>query len=301
MTSDQSLTTNPLFDTVCVVGVGLIGGSLGLALRERGLARQVIGAVRREETINAAFQKGAVNNATTDLAEAARGADLVFLATPVGQMPEICERLAPLVRASAIVTDAGSTKAEVTAKCGKAFGQKAHFIGGHPMAGSERTGVEAAQANLFEGAIWVLTPAAGTPEQEVTRLVSMIEALGAMPLLMDAAVHDSLLAVTSHLPHITAAALVHLFAASHRQHEVTQQLIAGGWRDATRVAAGSPEMWRDICVSNAPALSEGLDDLMQELRRLRQLLSDQDADGLLEWFEAASVVRRRQGYFPRRG
>ncbi|MBV9868102.1 MAG: prephenate dehydrogenase/arogenate dehydrogenase family protein [Abitibacteriaceae bacterium] len=288
-----------LFDTVCVVGVGLIGGSFGLAMRERKLARQVIGAVRREETINAAFQRGAVDNATTDLAEAARGADLVLVASPVGQMKAICEQLGPVVRAGAIVTDAGSTKDDVVAGCSKCFGQKAFFVGGHPMAGSERTGVEAARSNLFENAIWVLTPTADTPEPVVTKLVAMIEGLGATPLLLNAAIHDSLLAVTSHLPHLTAAALVHLFSDAHSEYEVAQQLIAGGWRDSTRVAAGSSEMWRDICLSNTAALTKSLDDLLEQLHQLRHMLQEKDADKLYDWFESASTVRRKQGYFPR--
>lgn len=288
-----------LFDTVCVVGVGLIGGSFGMAIRERKLARQVIGAVRREASINEAFQRGAVDNATTDLAEAARGADLVFIASPVGQMPDLCEQLAPIARAGAIITDAGSTKDEVVTRCSKFFGQKAHFVGGHPMAGSERTGVEAARANLFENAVWVLTPTADTPEPVVTKLVATVEALGATPLLLNAAIHDSLLAVTSHLPHLTAAALVHLFADTHSEYEVVQQLIAGGWRDSTRIAAGSPEMWRDICLSNGPALVNSLDGLLEELHQLRHMLQDKDAESLLKWFEAASIVRRKQGYFPR--
>jgi prephenate dehydrogenase len=288
-----------MFDSVCIVGVGLIGGSFGMAVRERGLARQVVGAVRREATINAAFQRGAVDNATTDLAEAARGADLVFLAPPVGQMNSLCQQLAPIIRADAIVTDAGSTKAAFVDQCSRAFGQKAYFVGGHPMAGSERTGVEAARADLFEGAIWVLTPTAGTPPPVVNQLVELVEGVGATPLLLDAHIHDALLAVTSHLPHITAAGLVHMFMRSRDKSEVAQQLIASGWRDATRVAAGSSDMWRDICLANAPALTKSLDEFIEEMQDLREMIVEQNGDALYDWFERASVVRRKQGYFPR--
>ncbi|MDF2440460.1 MAG: prephenate dehydrogenase [Abditibacteriota bacterium] len=288
-----------MFDSVCIVGVGLIGGSFGMAVRERKLARHVVGAVRREETINQAFQRGAVDNATTDLAEAARGADLVFMAPPVGQMSSLCEQLAPVVRADAIVTDAGSTKAGFVDQCTRAFGQKAYFVGGHPMAGSERTGVEAARADLFEGAIWVLTPTAGTPPPVVNQLVELIEALGATPLLLDANIHDAILAVTSHLPHITAAALVHQFVRTRDKSDVAQQLIASGWRDATRVAAGSPDMWRDICLGNAPALTKTLDEMIEELHNLRDMIEDQNGEKLHDWFNRASIARRKQGYFPR--
>jgi Prephenate dehydrogenase len=275
----------PLFDTVCIVGVGLIGGSFGIALREKQLARQVVGAVRRQETINAAFQKGAVDNATTDLAQAVRDADLLLLAPPVGQMKALCEEIAPLLKEGAIVTDAGSTKADIVAECAPIFGEKAHFIGGHPMAGSERTGVENAQGNLFENATWILTPDATTPFTVITRMQQLVEGIGAKPLVLDPQTHDQLLAVSSHVPHITAAALVHLFDQTREQHSVVEQLIAGGWRDSTRVAAGSPEMWRDICLANAMPIGESLDDLIAELQKLRGLLSECKAD------EIGDVVR----------
>lgn len=290
-----------MFDTVCVVGVGLIGGSFGIALREKKLARQVIGAVRRKETINAAFQKGAVDNATTDLAEAARGADLVLLAPPVGQIKTLCEELSPVVRADAIVTDAGSTKSQLVEQCTPIFGTKAHFIGGHPMAGSERTGVEHARADLFEGAIWILTPIDQTSREELDRLKALVEAIGAIPFIIDPETHDQLLAVTSHLPHLTAAALVHLFSAAQENHDIVPRLIAGGWRDSTRVAAGSPEMWRDICLANAPAIGKGLDELISEMQNLKEMLEAKNGDDLHAWFEAASKVRRKHGYFPRSG
>jgi prephenate dehydrogenase len=288
-----------MFDTVCIVGVGLIGGSFGIAVREKKLARQVIGAVRRQETINAAFQKRAVDNATTNLAEAMRGADLVFLAPPVGQVKALCEELAPHVREGAIVTDAGSTKAEMVKECAPIFGSKAHFIGGHPLAGSERTGVEHARGDLFNNATWILTPSAETPASETEKLKALIDGIGAVALVLDPQTHDQLLAVTSHIPHITAAALVHLFATAQKEHELVEKLIAGGWRDSTRIAAGSPEMWRDICVANAPSIGKSLDELIAELQKLRSLLEEKNGDELHDWFEAASVVRRKHGYFPR--
>ena len=167
------------------------------------------------------------------------------------------------------------------------------------MAGSEKSGVEAARSDLFKGATWVLTPTAGTSPPVVNTLVELVEILGAQPLLLDAQLHDSLLAVTSHLPHITASALVHLFARTGERSNVAEQLIAGGWRDATRVAAGSSEMWRDICLANAPAITQSLDDLLDELHSLRHLLREGDGEALREWFEKASVVRKKQGYLPR--
>ena len=290
-----------LFDSVCIVGVGLIGGSFGMALRERGLARHVSGAVRREATAQEAVQRGAIDRAFFDAAEAARGADLVFIASPVGQMSALCAQLAPAVRADAIITDAGSTKARVVENGARFFGEKAYFVGGHPMAGSERTGVEAARGDLFEGAVWVLTPSASTPPPVVNQLLTLVEAVGATPLLLNAQAHDAMLAVTSHLPHLTASALVHVFAAAQRDSDVAQQLVAGGWRDSTRIAAGSAEMWRDICLDNAPALTRSLDEMIEQLQNVRDLLVGRESDALFEWFESAAVVRRKQGYFPRAG
>lgn len=288
-----------MFDTVCIVGVGLIGGSFGIAVREKKLAKQVIGAVRRQETINAAFQKGAVDNATTDLTEAARGADLILLAPPVGQIKSLCEELSPIVRAGAIVTDAGSTKQNIVEECAPIFGTKAHFIGGHPLAGSERTGVEHARGNLFENAIWILTPTPQTPKDATEKLKALIEAIGAQALVLDPQTHDQLLAVTSHIPHITAAALVHLFSKTQNEGDLIEKLIAGGWRDSTRVAAGSPEMWRDICLANASAVGKNLDELIVELQLLRNLLEEKNGEELHAWFDKASTIRRKHGYFPR--
>ncbi len=290
-----------LFDTVCIVGVGLIGGSFGQAVRERGLARHVVGAVRREETAKAAYEKGAVDSATTDLSEAVRGADLVFMAPPVGQIKNLCERIAPFVRADAIITDAGSTKAQIMRDCTPIFAPKSYFVGGHPMAGSEKTGVQSARSDLFEGATWVLTPTSDTPPPVVNQLLALVEGLGAQPLLLNASAHDQLLAVTSHLPHITAAALVHLFTQSQQQNDVATQLIATGWRDSTRIAAGNAEMWRDISLANAPALSKSLDNLIAELQKVRDLLSASESEKLNDWFEKAALQRRKHGYFPRGG
>ncbi len=288
-----------LFDTVCIVGVGLIGGSFGQAVRERGLARHVVGAVRREETARLALEKGAVDSASTNLMEAVRDADLVFMAPPVGQMASLCAQIAPVVRADAIITDAGSTKAQIMRECTQLFSPKAYFVGGHPMAGSERTGVEAARSDLFEGATWVLTPNADTPPPVVNQLLALVEGLGAQPLLLNATAHDQLLAVTSHLPHITAAALVHLFSNAKNESEVASQLIATGWRDSTRIAAGSAEMWRDISLANAPSLTKSLDDFIEELQSVRDMLSARESDELLEWFDQAAAQRRKTGYFPR--
>lgn len=278
-----------LFEKVCIAGIGLIGGSFGLALREKGLARRVVGLARREETCTAALKLGAVDEATTDFAVAVRDADLIFLASPVGQIKPLCEQFAPLLKDGAIVTDAGSTKAGIVGDCEKIFAGKATFIGGHPMAGSERTGVENASASLFEKAVWILTPTAATPTAAVNKMVQLVEALGARPLILGADQHDNLLAVTSHLPHITAAALVHLFTQTP---DIAKHLVAGGWRDSTRIAAGSPEMWRDICLANAPEIIKSTDEMIAQLTEFRDMVQRPDGEKLKCWFEEAARVRR---------
>ena len=283
----------PLFDTLAILGVGLIGGSLGLAARERGLARHVVGYARRGEVREAALACGAVDAATDDLVAAVREADCVFLATPLGVMRELCEQIAPHVRADALITDGGSVKGLVVYECAPLF-DSGNFVGGHPMAGSEQSGVGAARASLFEGATWALTPTLETNPQAIQRLFALIEGVGARPLTLAPYEHDKLVAVTSHLPHMTAAALVHRFASVRAEHPDVSQLTAGGWRDSTRVAAGDTTMWRDIALANAPAMLAALDDMVSELQSLRALIAEGEAqsESLFHWLEAASQVRK---------
>jgi prephenate dehydrogenase len=288
-----------MIDTLCIVGIGLIGGSLGLAVKERGLAKHVVGVARRPETLEKAVACGACDEATSDILEVAARADFFFLSPPVGQMKPLCEQIASVVRTGAIITDAGSTKAAIVRECAPLFNGKAAFVGGHPMAGSEQTGVEAARANLFEGAKWLFTPSPRTPDFAISNVRKLASAVGATPLVLDPEVHDQLLAVTSHLPHVTASALVHSYMRAREEHEITAQLVAGGWRDSTRIAAGSPEMWRDILLANREAITESLDDLIGELQAVRSMLGDEAGDDILKWFDEAAIARRKQGYIPR--
>jgi prephenate dehydrogenase len=282
-----------MFHRVCIVGIGLIGGSFGLALKKQALAREVVGVARRQSTLDEAMASGVCDFATSDVTEAATGADLVFLAPPVGQMSAICAQIAPVVAQGALITDAGSTKAQIVAECEPLFAGRAHFIGGHPMAGSEKVGPLAARDDLFHAATWILTPTPRTDALALETLQKMVAGFGAKPLLMDAQVHDDLLAVTSHLPHLTAAALTQVFRGASTKNEVASQLVAGGWRDSTRVAAGSPEMWRDICLANRGAILGALEDLSLELNHLRLALNEENSDSLLDWLQNAAIERRK--------
>jgi prephenate dehydrogenase len=281
-----------MFNRVCIVGIGLIGGSFGLALKKQGLAKEIIGVARRQSTLDEAIAMGACDGGTSDVVEAATAADLVFLAPPVGQMKSICEQIAPVVAPGAIVTDAGSTKDKIVAECEPVFMGRARFLGGHPMAGSEKTGATAARGDLYRNAAWILTPTVHTEANALQTMQYLVASLGARPIVLDASTHDELLAVTSHLPHVTAAALTHVFSVARTRNEATSSLVAGGWRDCTRVAAGSPEMWRDICLANRDAILRALDDLNLEINRFRAALSHENGAALGQWFEEAAGQRK---------
>jgi prephenate dehydrogenase len=276
---------------VVVCGVGLIGGSFALALKAAGAVGEVVGLGRRQASLVAAQQRGVIDRIASDWADALQDADLVFLAMPVGQMLPVMQALAPHLPPDAIVTDGGSTKRDVVAAARIAFGEKiAQFVPGHPIAGAEKSGVEAAQANLFQDKRVVLTPLAENSAARVALVQRAWEACGAQVSQLDAAAHDQIFAAVSHLPHLLAFALVHEFA----QRTDADQLFgfaAGGFRDFTRIASSHPEMWRDICLANRAALLVELDAYMAELMRTRSLLAGADAQGLQAMFDTARTRR----------
>ena len=276
---------------VVVCGVGLIGGSFALALKAAGAVGEVVGLGRRQASLVAAQQRGVIDRIASDWADALQDADLVFLAMPVGQMLPVMQALVPHLPPDAIVTDGGSTKLDVVAAARIAFGEKiAQFVPGHPIAGAEKSGVEAAQANLFQDKRVVLTPLAENSATRVALVQRAWEACGAQVSQLDAAAHDQVFAAVSHLPHLLAFALVHEFA----QRADADQLFgfaAGGFRDFTRIASSHPEMWRDICLANRAALLVELDTYMAELMRTRSLLAEGNAAGLEQMFCTARQRR----------
>jgi prephenate dehydrogenase len=280
-----------LFERIAIVGIGLIGGSFGLALKRRRPEIEVVGITRREATLAAARAMGAVDRGSMD-PTAAAGADLVFLATPVCSMGSLLRETAPHLAAGAVVTDAGSTKSRLCAELPSLLPEHADYVGGHPMAGCERFGVENARADLFEGATWVLTPSARGREENVARLEALIAELGARPVRMECEQHDVAAARISHLPHVAAAALAEC-APGPVPDAVLSLLAAGGFRDTTRIAASSPEMWRDICLTNADALLDALDDYESALGRFRTALEQKDGAALEEAFASGREARLR--------
>lgn len=276
---------------VTLVGIGLLGGSLGLAIKKRQLAARVWGYVRREASIEECTRLGAVDHATCDLSEAVEGADLVILGTPLAQMAELTRRLAPMLKPQALVTDVGSVKRPVVEALEPLVKNAgATFIGSHPMAGAERMGVGAARADLFEGAVSVVTPTHQSPKESVARLCEFWTAVGCKPLVLPPEIHDELVSRSSHLPHVVASALA--ISVLNPQYPREQALLcASGFRDATRIASGSPEMWHDIVMANRGHLCAALDLFIEGLNRFRHTLETADSAGISEFFINAKQRR----------
>jgi prephenate dehydrogenase len=279
------------FQKITIIGVGLLGGSIGLAVKRRRLAREVAGYVRRAASLKDCEKAGAVDYATTDLLAAVSNADLVILCTPLAQMRPLALQFLPALKPGAIVTDVGSVKADVVRELTPLI-QKAgaHFVGSHPMAGGEKMGVSAARADLYDQAVCVITPAKKTSAAAVRKLETFWQSVGARTVRLDAARHDLLVSRSSHLPHVTAAALVNLVL--HPASPPAQAgVCATGFRDTTRIASGSPEMWRDIALANRKNLSRSLDAFAVELKKFQAALKRNDARAVEKFFATAKARR----------
>lgn len=280
-----------LCQKITLVGVGLLGGSLGLAIRQRGLAGRVDGYVRRAASVEECTRVGAVDQATLDLERAVRDADLVVLCTPIGQMPEIARRMLPALKAGAVVTDVGSVKGVVVRELEPLVASAgAAFVGSHPMAGAEKTGVEHARAGLYQGAVCVVTPTEQTVPAAQRQVEALWQAVGARILCMPAAQHDALVSRSSHLVQLIATQLVNHVLAPGAPRE-QGLLCAGGFRDTTRIASGSPEMWRDIAMANRDQVLLTLGEFIGGLQELHAVLSVQDGAALMERFVRAKQIR----------
>jgi prephenate dehydrogenase len=281
------------FGRVAVIGVGLIGGSFALALKAARACGQVVGVGRSRANLDAAVALGAIDVAENDVARAARGADLVLVATPVAQFGRVFSALSPALSPGALVIDAGSTKRDVVVAARAHLGGGiAQFVPAHPIAGAEHSGVAAAKADLFRGKRVVLAPLPENSAESVARATAAWQACGARVARMAPEEHDAVFAAVSHLPHLLAFALVHELA----QRPNSAQLFgyaAGGFRDFTRIASSHPEMWRDICVANSDALLAELKRYGEQLESIRALLAAGDATGLEKVFAQARAARNR--------
>lgn len=276
---------------LCIIGTGLIGGSLALALKQAGRVGEVVGCSRHEETLIRAQTLGIVDRFTLDVAQAAQGADIVVLSVPLRAMREVLVQLQPVLTPGMVLTDVGSAKMCVIEDARMALGPKSRqFVPGHPIAGTEKSGPEAAFAELFQGRRVILTPLSDNDLHAVQQVTAMWQVAGAEVESMTALHHDHVLAATSHLPHLLAFALVESLARMEERHEVFRY-AAGGFRDFTRIAASDPTMWRDIALANAAEIKGMLRRYQKDLEHLYQLLDRGDGEALYALFSRAKQAR----------
>ena len=281
------------FGVVAIVGTGLIGGSIGLGLKERGLATTIIGVGHRKASINKALKIKAIDEGTTSIEKAAKEADIIILATSVSLIPDYAKKIIPLMKKSTILTDVGSTKdyivsqvnKEIKSKCGR---EKPNFIGAHPLAGSEQRGIESARPDLFEGSLCVLTPTSLNSKKGITRLSNMWKALGARISIMTPSKHDEILAFVSHLPHFVASSLAGVI------EEKYWMFAASGLRDTTRIASGDPELWLSISKQNKKEIIEALRCFSEEIKCTLNDMEMGNDKKLLGRLKKAKTVRDKK-------
>jgi prephenate dehydrogenase len=282
-----------VFRKAAVIGVGLIGGSFGLALKAAGLCGRVVGAGRSAANMELAVARGAIDAFETTAAAAVRDADLVLVASPVAQFEKIFLEIGPVLGSDALIMDAGSTKRDVVAAARKGLGSRiARFVPAHPIAGAENSGAGAASAELFRDRRLVLTPLEENSAQDVDTVAGLWGALGARVSRMTPEEHDAVFAAVSHLPHLLAYALVGEFAARADAAQLFGY-AAGGFRDFTRIASSHPEMWRDICIANGDRLLRELSLYEKKLQEVGEMLQKKDAAALEKLFTDARAARER--------
>lgn len=284
-----------MFNRLCIIGVGLIGGSIARAARQQGLCKEIVAYGREKNLPNLqlARQLGVIDEYYTDISAALAQADCVIIATPVGCMQAIFEQIKPHWNASTLYSDAGSTKGSVVAAAEAVFGTVPNnFVPAHPIAGAERSGVDASTADLFVSRRLILTPLENTDKQALEEISRFWVALGSSVSLMSVEHHDTVLAATSHLPHILAFALVGMLGRKDEQREIFKY-AAGGFKDFSRIASSDPTMWQDICLANKQEIIPLIQQFQSELNKIEQLLANDDAEQLFETFTYARNARQR--------
>jgi prephenate dehydrogenase len=291
-----------MIERLTIIGVGLIGGSLAMALRQAGAVGEVVGVGRSVENLKLALERGIVDRYTQDPLEGVAGADVVFLSVPVEQIAPLAAQIRPALKAGCVVTDGGSTKRSITQETDAAYrlpqgsaaapGDGPAFVAGHPIAGTEKSGAGAAFPELYHRKRTILTPGAETPAWSVDRVKQLWEAAGAFVEVMSAEHHDAVLAAISHLPHAAAFALVN--AVLRLEDQAGGPILpyaAGGFLDFTRIASSDPAMWRDIFLQNGDQLLRSIESYERELQALRAMIEARDAEGLAEYFAGAKAAR----------
>jgi prephenate dehydrogenase len=281
-----------LFNKVTIIGVGLIGGSLAKVLKTSGLAGSIIGAGRGRETLELALKLGVIDRLDQVLSQAVENADLVVLASPVGAFEHIVREIVPGLKKGAILTDVGSVKGALVKRIEEMLPADVSYVPGHPIAGKEKHGVAEASATLFREARCILTPTTKTAPRALDAVKAFWSAAGANVVLMDADAHDHIFAAVSHLPHAAAFAMVNTVAEFSAGPENYMSFSGAGFRDFTRIAASSPEMWRDVCLLNGNNIIEMIEQYQVALNSIKKAIERQDADKLDTLFQAASGLRR---------
>ena len=280
-----------VIDRLCIFGVGLIGGSLAISLRNAGFCKQIIGCSRSESHLQQAQALGIIDEYTVVPSEAVKNADVVFLAVPLGAMQSILAQIKDHIPAQAIITDGGSAKQSVKEAAESVFGElPAHFILGHPIAGREKSGVNAAIDRLYENRKVILTPVSNTNQAALEKTTAMWQACGAIVETMSVTSHDKILAATSHLPHILAYELVATLVECEERERVFDY-AAGGFQDFTRIASSDPVMWRDICLENKTAVLEMISQFENRLERLKGMINNKEGDAIVKEFSLAKTAR----------
>jgi prephenate dehydrogenase len=279
-----------MINHLVIIGVGSIGASLGLALRQAGAVKKITGVGRGEENLKVAQQRGAIDDYTSDAAEAVKTADVVFLSVPMGTMKTVLTTIQPTLPETAIVTDGGSSKGSVINDFNDVFGSTKQFVPGHPIAGTEKSGASAALWNLYNSRRVILTPTPDTPAEDLHLIREMWKATGAIVEEMSAEHHDDVLAATSHLPHMLAFGLVDSLSRMDDVQEIFRY-AAGGFRDFTRIASSDPTMWRDICVHNREAILKSMDRYVKDMHDIYDAVDKGDADELMAIFSRAKATR----------
>lgn len=280
-----------MINKLVIFGVGLIGGSLALALKEKNYCRQIVGCSRDEANLKRACELGVVDSYTLDPVEAVKGADMILLAVPMGAMKSVLQSIKGHTEPDAIITDAGSSKSSIVKAASEVFGDiPPYFVPAHPIAGREKSGVDAAIAHLYVNHKVIVTPLPETDPEAELKVTQMWQASGAVVESMGVLKHDKVLAATSHLPHVLAFALVDTLSQS-KASDAIFHYAAGGFRDFTRIASSDPVMWRDICIENRDAILESIEDFQQNLQQLRDQVAAADSDAILDVFTHAKSVR----------
>ncbi len=284
MASDTELH----FNRVAIIGVGLIGASAALAMKEKGLCDEVVGFGRTEENLKRAKERCIIDLYSLDAAKAVEGSDLVILATPVGILGKLAEEIRPSLKNGILVTDVGSVKGALVSELESLMPEGVHFIGSHPIAGSDKSGIDEAKGSIFDGARCIVTPTARSDESALGKIVSLWETTGALVERMDPFRHDEIFALVSHMPHIIAYALVNTVETIDPG---SVEYSGGGFRDTTRIAASLPELWRDISMMNRENMIKVLEGFRENLNRIERCLKENDWKGLEREFSRAQRLR----------